>query len=157
MPPPAQSVDAFCSCTFLNAILCNYEYIIRRTKGWGGGGTGPQCPPPPPPTLDPPLHYGPSMSATALWAIYVHHCTMDHLWTIYGPSMDHLCPPLHYGPSMDHLWTIYVHHCTMDHLCPLWAIYAHYGPSMDHLWTIYGPSMDHLCPLWAIHALMAGV
>ena len=39
-----------------NAILRDYEYIIRRTKGGGGGGGG-TCPPPPPPPppLKPPL------------------------------------------------------------------------------------------------------
>ena len=32
-----------------NAILRNYEYIIRRTKGGGGGGGGGHVPPVPPP------------------------------------------------------------------------------------------------------------
>ena len=47
MPPPARSADAFGSCTFkMYAILRDYEYIIRRTKG-GGGGHGPPVPPSP--------------------------------------------------------------------------------------------------------------
>ena len=66
-PNPTRSADLYVQNAIKNAILRDYEYIIRRTKG---EGTGPRCLPPPPPRI--------------------RHCNAyQEEWSVYAERLEH--------------------------------------------------------------------